>query len=135
MEKFLLSFQQFSIKLLLIYQNWKIFELLKVYSQYNVKSDLLKGEIPAEDYTKLTTLADSIDYTSLDSVITKIDGDDETLWGLTEQEIKDVKLLFDISEYASSVDTQILLKLLMAGKTLGVDAFKTKVMNLYNNLP
>ena len=57
--------------------------------------------------------------------------EDETSWGLSEQEIRDIKLIFDISRYESSVTSQLFLKLLLNGNTLTTDVIEAKINNLY----
>ena len=61
-------------------------------------------------------------------------GDDETAWGLTEGEIVGIKLLIDISKVISSVNTNLLLKMMMAGIAMTVDQLEAKISNLYTNL-
>ncbi len=87
-----------------------------------------------EEYTLVTDLGSHIDYAALDNVIPKINGDDETAWGLTEAEIKDVKVIIDLGEYISSVDSTITLKLLLNGQTMDTATFKAKINSLYDNL-
>lgn len=96
---------------------------------------LLQKEISESDYSAISDVSSSIKYDSLLSAIAKVvDDAEETTWGLTEKEIRDIKLLIDISEYDSSVNNQIMLYLLFNGKTTSGDVFKAKVMNLYNAL-
>ena len=114
--------------------NEDLLVLIGAYKQYSPNTTLLAGELSEELYNKVTSLDSLIDYSSLTSTIAKIDGDDETAWGLTEQEIRDVKLILDISELDSSVTNKITLDLILAGKTITADEFKTKIMALYNNL-
>jgi hypothetical protein len=94
----------------------------------------LKAEIGEENYSKLEDLGALVDYSSLDSAITKMDGDDENAWGLTEKEIRDVKLILDIASISTSTYSQVYMKLLAAGKTMSVDDLKVKINNLYNKL-
>ena len=58
-------------------------------------------------------------------------GEDETSWGLSEQEIRDIKPIFDISHYESSVTSQLFLKLLLNGNTLTTDVIEAKINSLY----
>lgn len=115
--------------------NISILALVKAYYANPISDDLLKNEIGDEKYDKINSLENYVDYSFVDSSITKINGDDETAWGLTEQEIKEVKLVFDIAQYATAISSQVWMKLLLAGKTLNADDFKAKITNLYNNLP
>lgn len=114
--------------------NQDILSLAKAYKLNTLDSQLLKAEIGEEKFNKLTDLQSSVDYTSFDATLTKISGEDENAWGLTVQEIKDVKLIFDISHYDSGVSGQIFIKLLMKGITLSSDVVETKINNLYNNI-
>ena len=114
--------------------NEDLLVLIGAYKQYSPNTTLLAAELSEELYNKVTSLDSLIDYSSLTSTIAKINGDDETAWGLTEQEIRNVKLILDISELDSSVTNKITLDLILAGKTITADAFKTKIMALYNNL-
>ena len=114
--------------------NADIFALATAYSAKSLDSNLLKAEIGEEDYSKLEDLGALVDYSSLDSAITKMNGDDENAWGLTEKEIKDVKLILDISSILTSTYSQVYMKLLAAGKTMSVDDLKVKINNLYNKL-
>ena len=63
-----------------------------------------------------------------------MEGDDENAWGLSEQEIKDIKLIFDIAEYESSMHFQIYFKLVLAGKAMDTDTLKAKINNLYSKI-
>ena len=114
--------------------NADIFALATAYSAKSLDSSLLKAEIGEEDYSKLNDLGTLVDYSGLDSAITKMNGDDENAWGLTEKEIKDVKLILDISSILTSTYSQVYMKLLAAGKTMTVDDLKVKINNLYNKL-
>lgn len=114
--------------------NQDILGLAKAYKLNTLDSQLLKAEIGEEKFNKLTDLYNSVDYTSFDAALTKISGEDENAWGLTVQEIKDVKLIFDISHYDGGVSGQIFIKLLMKGITLSSDVVETKINNLYNNI-
>lgn len=120
--------------------NQDILNLAKAYKEANVKGDLLKGEIGEEKYNKLNHLGESVDYSAFNSAVTKMTGEDETAWGLTEEEIRGIKLLFDISKYEDSIKTQMLMTMLLSGITTDfsldqVDAIETKINNLYNQLP
>ena len=128
---FMNTYKKYDLKNL---SNEDIYALVKAYKLNSLNGKLLSDEIGQDDYTIICNLADNIDYSSFDSAIVKINGDDETAWNLTEKEIRDIKLLYDISEYDSSVSSQLWLKLLMAGKTIDVDVLKAKINNLYNNL-
>jgi hypothetical protein len=95
---------------------------------------LLRAEISAEDYAVLSDLESHVDYSTFDSALSKMVGDDETAWGLTEGEIVGIKLLIDISKVVSSVNTNLLLKMMMAGIAMTVDQLEAKISNLYTNL-
>lgn len=114
--------------------NEVILEIAKIYYARPLDSDLLRKEMSEEEYTLVTDLGSHIDYDILDVVIPKINGDDETAWGLTEQEIKDVKVIVDLGEYISSVDSTIMLKLLLNSQTMDSATFKAKINSLYDNL-
>lgn len=114
--------------------NEDILALSKAYNANSLDSNLLKGEIGDENYSKISSLYNLVDYSSFDSALSKIEGDNENAWGLTEKEIKDIKLLYDISKYETSVKTQLMLKLLLGGKSISVDTLETKINNLFNNL-
>ncbi|MBQ4255663.1 MAG: hypothetical protein II721_06735 [Bacilli bacterium] len=45
-----------------------------------------------------------------------------------------MKLLFDIGQYISSVDAQIMLNLYTASITMDINVLKEKINNLYNAL-
>ena len=114
--------------------NQAILEIAKVYYANPVNSTLLKAEMSEEDYTKLTNLNTYIDYSVLESALTKFEGDDENAWGLSEDEIRSLKTIIDIAEYISSVKFEITFKFLLAGKTLDFDTFSMKILNLYSAL-
>ena len=114
--------------------NEQILELAKAYRLNSLNSNLLRGEIGDDKYNAISDLAGAVDYSILDGAILKIDGDDASAWGLTEEEIRGIKLIFDISEYETSISFNIYLKLLMAGKSLAADDLKAKINELYNNL-
>ena len=113
--------------------NQTILELATLYTKGNINRDLLKSEIGDETYNKLTSMDDKVDYTTFDNCISKFTSEDETTWGLTTEEIKDIKLLFDIAKIYPGVKTTMMLKLLMAGNTLSIDDLETKINNLANN--
>ena len=129
---FLTEYRKYDTSIL---NNQKIYELLKLYNTYKVNSDLLKQEIGEEEYLKITKLSDSIDYSSFDGAVSKLVGEDENAWGLSEQEIRDIKLLFDIAQYDSGVKSNLWVKLLMNGIMTDIDVIEAKINNLYNNLP
>ncbi|MBQ4255468.1 MAG: hypothetical protein II721_05710 [Bacilli bacterium] len=114
--------------------NETILILAKALSQNSLSHELLKKEIGEEAYNIITSLSDRIDYSVLDAVIPKLIGEDEKAWGLSEKEIRDMKLLFDIGQYISSVDAQIMLKLYTASITMDINVLKEKINNLYNAL-
>ena len=115
--------------------NETILKLSKELSEVKANNQLLKDLLSEETIDTLGSLDQFVDYSSLDGAISKIVGDDENAWGLTEQEIRDIKLILDISEYQSSVAGSIMMKFFMTGN-FGFDAntFKTQIDNLYNNL-
>ncbi|QOS39101.1 hypothetical protein DYE49_00980 [Treponema rectale] len=113
--------------------NQTILELATLYTKGNINRDLLISEIGDETYNKLTSMDDKVDYTTFDNCISKFTSEDETTWGLTTEEIKDIKLLFDIAKIYPGVKTTMMLKLLMAGNTLSIDDLETKINNLANN--
>ena len=114
--------------------NETILKLLIAFKDLSSNNTLLKGEIGEEAFNKLVDLGDYVDYTVFDNTLTKFEGDDETTWGLTNDEIIGLKLLLDIASYSSTVSGQLFLKLILAGKTLTVDDLTTKINNLYNGL-
>ena len=91
----------------------------------------LSTEIGLDDYSKVSNLGNFVDYSSFDGAISKMIGEDETSWGLSEQEIRDIKPIFDISHYESSVTSQLFLKLFLNGNTLTTDVIEAKINNLY----
>lgn len=116
--------------------NEDIYNLAKAYKQNSINSNLLRKEIGDEKYNKLTDLGSLIDYSAFDGAVSKFIGDDETAWGLTEAEIRDIKFIFEIGKYEDSVKGSLMLKLWMSGNfSLSTDALETKINNLYNNLP
>ncbi len=114
--------------------NEAILGLATAYYGASLNSSLLRAEISAEDYAVLSDLESHVDYSTFDSALSKMVGDDETAWGLTAAEITDIKLLIDISKVVSSVNTNLLLKMMMAGIAMTVDQLETKINNLYANL-
>lgn len=114
--------------------NNAILALVKAYRLHPLNSKLLIEEIGNDNYNIVTDLGSKVDYTAIDNAIAKMNGDDENAWGLTEQEIKDIKVIVDISEYDSAVSFQILFRLMMAGKTMDADQFKAKINNLYSKI-
>ena len=113
--------------------NNDILGLATAYFAQTLKADLLKAEIGEEDYEIISNLESQIDYSLFDSAITKINGDDETAWGLTQEEIVGVKLIIDISKVISSVSTSLYIKLLMGGVFMSVDDLEIKINNLYES--
>ena len=114
--------------------NAAILELAKAYYKNSLRFTLLKGEIGDEAYQVVNDLSSHVDYTIFDNALAKMDGDDETAWGLTSDEIVGIKTIIEISKVVSSVSTELLMKLLMAGKTMTVADLETKINNLYSSL-
>jgi hypothetical protein len=114
--------------------NEAILELAKAYYKNTLKSSLLRGEIGDEAYQTVSDLGSQIDYTLFDSALEKMVGEDETSWGLTSEEIVAVKTIIEISKLISSVNTDLLTKMLLAGKTMTVQDLETKINNLYSSL-
>ena len=114
--------------------NAAILELAKAYYKNSLKSSLLRGEIGDEAYQIVSDLGSQIDYTLFDSALEKMVGEDETTWGLTSEEIVAVKTIIEISKVISSVNTDLLTKMLLAGKTMTVQDLETKINNLYASL-
>ena len=114
--------------------NETILNLLKELAETKANRDLLKDLLDEETLNILSSLGLEIDYSSLDGALLKMQSEDENEWNLTEQEIRDIKLILDISEYESSVDGNIMIKFLMLGRLVDVDVFKTQINNLYNKL-
>ena len=114
--------------------NEQILELAKAYHATSLATNLLKGEIGEDKYNVISDLSSLVNYSILDGAISKLEGDDASAWGLTEEEIKGIKLIFDIAEYETSISFDIYLKLLMAGKSISTDDLKAKINELYNNL-
>lgn len=114
--------------------NEAILGLATAYYGASLNSSLLRAEISAEDYAVLSDLESHVDYSTFDSALSKMVGDDETAWSLTEGEIVGIKLLIDISKVVSSVNMNLLLKMMMAGIAMTVDQLETKISSLYTNL-
>lgn len=115
--------------------NQDILELSKAYHAENMDTSLLKNEIDEEKYNILSNLSSKVDYSALNAAASKMTGEDENAWGLTSQEIKDIKLIIDIAHYESNMRSQILLTLMMAGGTItDFSLLETKINNLFNNL-
>ena len=128
---FLNTCQQYDLNNL---TNQTIYELAKAYKLNDLNSKLLKNEMGEENYKILISLYKYVDYSSLFSAISKLVGDDENSWGLTEQEIRDIKLLLDIANYDPTVNGQIWFDLIMGEIKMTVDTLRTKIDNLYNKL-
>lgn len=114
--------------------NQVIYEILKLNAEYDLRSNLLKDQLGDEKYSKCTSVTSSIDYSSFESALPKIDGDDEKAWNLTKDEIAGIKFLFDISEYYSSVTSEMMIKGLMSGKIIDTNSLKEKIQNLYKDI-
>ena len=114
--------------------NETILNLLKEVQGKTISRDMLKDLIDDEKLSILNNLDSKVDYTILDGAISKIQGDDENAWGLTEQEIRGIKVICDIAELNASVSGNILMKFLMAGRFVDTSAFRTQINNLYNKL-
>ena len=115
--------------------NQDILELSKAYHAENMDTSLLKNEIDEEKYNIFSDLSSKVDYSALNAAASKMTGEDENAWGLTSQEIKDIKLIIDIAHYESNMRSQILLTLMMAGGTItDFSLLETKINNLFNNL-
>lgn len=114
--------------------NASILELSKVRSKSSVPIDLLTEVIGEEKYQKLNSIGDHVDYSIFDGAVSKFEGDDENAWGLTEEEVRGIKLLYDISEYVSGVSTHFLTKLAEADKATLYLTLQEKINNLYNKL-
>lgn len=114
--------------------NNDVLALAKAYHLNILNGSLLSKEIGQDNYSIISNLNGKVDYTNIDAAINKINGEDETTWGLTEQEIRDCYLVLEISTYEGAVKGDIFLKLFMSQKGVDFDTFKTKITNLYNNL-
>ena len=115
--------------------NQDILELAKLYRAENMDSVLLRGEISEEDYTVVSSLSDKVNYSALENAASKIRGENENAWGLSAQEIKDIKLILDIAKYETSMQGSIILRLMLGGSDVtDFDVLQTKINNLYNNL-
>ena len=114
-----------------------VYELAKAYRQNNVNSVLLKDEIGEDNFNKINDLASLINFDLFTKAATKMIGDDENAWGLTEEEIKEAKLIFDICDLDSGVTNRVLIIIYTSTGTFTLDLtpLKTKVNNLYNKLP
>ena len=117
--------------------NSDILELTKAYRKNTINSTLLIAEIGEENYNKLSDLASLVNYDAFTALASKMVGEDENAWGLTEAEIREAKLIFDLGDLDSGVSTKIMMILYTATGTLVIDTtpLKTKINNLYNNLP
>lgn len=114
-----------------------VYELAKAYHQNNVNTTLLKNEIGEENFNKINDLAALINYDLFTKAATKMVGDDENAWGLTEEEIREAKLIFDICDLDSGVTNKVLMIIITSTGTFTFDLtpYKTKVNNLYDKLP
>ena len=129
---FLNSYKKYDLNNL---SNQDILELAKLYRAENMDSVLLRGEISEEDYNVVSSLSDKVNYSALENAASKIHGEDENAWGLSAQEIKDIKLILDIAKYETSMQGSIILKLMLGGSDItDFDVLQTKINNLYNNL-
>ena len=117
--------------------NEAILALSKAMSENPLNQNLLNKEISEQELNILNNLSDAVDYSVLDNAIDRIiASDNEFTWGLSNQEIKDIKLLVDIASYNSSVYNSIWVKFMLKGQfTFDFDVFASKINNLYNNLP
>ena len=114
--------------------NQVILALAKLYRSAQVNTSYLKEAIGENKYNIITNLESKVDYSVLDNAMSKIVGSDEKSWNLTVEEIKDIKLLLDIGQYESSVNTSIMMKLFMSGNYMDTNTFATKINNLYNEI-
>ena len=114
--------------------NETIYDLCKETSQIRPNNAMLRDLLDEKTMNILASIGTYVDYSTFDGAIGKMSDDDENNWGLTEQEIKDIKFLLDLSEYESSIDGNIMIKFLMIGRFVDVDQFKTQINNLYNKL-
>lgn len=114
-----------------------VYELAKAYHDNNINSTLLKNEIGEENFNKINDLSSLINFDLFTKAATKMVGEDENAWGLTEEEIKEAKLIFDICDLDSGVTNKVLMTIYTATGTFTLDLtpLKTKVNNLYNKLP
>ena len=114
--------------------NQVILALAKLYRSAQVNTSYLKEAIGENKYNIITNLESKVDYSVLDNAMSKIVGSDEKSWNLTVEEIKGIKLLLDIGQYESSVNTSIMMKLFMSGNYMDTNTFATKINNLYNEI-
>lgn len=114
--------------------NEDILVLAEAYRKNVLSSKLLSGELGEDKYAIVSDLSKAVDYSSFESALSKIEGDDEKAWGLTVDEIKGIKLLFDISKVESGVKDQIMLRLLFGGKTISADDLEAKINSLYSGI-
>lgn len=115
--------------------NESIFDLIKAYKKVALNSKLLTDELGEEKYIELTELYTKVDYSLFDGALDRIlANDDENEWGLTVDEIKGIKFLFDIGQYESSVKNEMLMKIVLKGKFVDIDTIGTKINNLYNKI-
>ncbi len=113
--------------------NKEILEIAKAYKS-SLPYTLLKAELGEETVNKLSNLADLVDYSALDSNISKFVGDDEFAWELSSGDIVALKELVDIGNSYSGVQTQILFKLITGSVIMDYTTFEAKITNLYNSL-
>ena len=114
--------------------NQVILALAKLYRTAQVNTSYLKEAIGENKYNIITNFESKVDYGALDNAMSKIVGSDEKSWNLTVEEIKGIKLLLDIGQYESSVNTSIMMKLFMSGNYMDTNTFATKINNLYNEI-
>ena len=110
--------------------NESIYELLSVYNKLKINSSLLSNEIGQDNYTKLIGLGSSVDYSKFDTIVPKIKGDNEKEWGLTSDDVKELKCIIQLAKIDSSVYNNVLLKFMVAGITLDLNTLETKLNNL-----
>ena len=114
--------------------NETIYNLRKDLSNLKPNNTMLKDLLDEQTLNILGNLGDYVDYSTFDGAIGKMTAEDENEWGLTEQEIRDIKFLLDLSEYESSIRGNIMIKFLMLGRFVDVDKFEVQINNLYNKL-
>ena len=114
--------------------NETIYNLRKDLSNLRPNNTMLKDLLDEQTLNILGNLGDYVDYSTFDGAIGKMTAEDENEWGLTEQEIRDIKFLLDLSEYESSIRGNIMIKFLMLGRFVDVDKFEVQINNLYNKL-
>ena len=117
--------------------NEAVLALSKAFNENPLNQTLLRKEISEQELNILNNLSDAVDYSALDNALDRIiASDNEFTWGLSNQEIKDIKLLVDIATYNSSAYNSIWVKFMLKGQfTFDFDVFASKINNLYNNLP